>query len=85
MLGIFLSILFLFLGLAEFVWYLTCTEHKKVPLILVLLDVLTMFCPILNIIMFFINVVILYGLVDNWTIKLKDNWFNRVFLAYNAK
>ena len=85
MLGTFLFILFLLLGLAELVWYLTCTEHKKVPLILVLLDVLTMFCPILNIIMFFVNVGILYGLVDDWIIKLKDNWFNRTFLAYNAK
>ena len=85
MLGTFLFILFLLLGFAEFVWYLTCTEHKEVPLILVLLDVLTMFCPILNIIMFFINIVILYALVDDWIIELKDNWFNRTFLAYNAK
>lgn len=85
MLGTFLFILFLLLGLAEFIWYLTCTEHKKVPLILALLDVLTMFCPILNIIMFFINIVILYALVDDWVIELKNNWFNRTFLAYNAK
>lgn len=85
MLGTFLFFLFIILGIGEFVWYFTCTEHKDVPLILVLVDLLTIFCPILNIIMFFINIVILYSLVDDYYIELKDNWFNRVFLAHNAK
>ena len=85
MLGTFLFILFLILGICEFIWYLTCTKHKDVPLILVLVDVLTLFCPILNIVMFFVNLWILYALVDEFTIDLKDNWFNRTFLAYNAE
>lgn len=85
MFGALLFILFMILGTCEFLWYFTCTNHEDVPLILVLLDVLTVFCPILNIIMFFINIVILYYLVDDYVITLKNNWFNRVFLAYHAK
>lgn len=85
MFGTIVFFIFLILGICEFLWYFTCTEHKEVPLILVLLDLLTVFCPMLNIIMFFANLVIFYGLIDDWIIELKDNWFNRVFLAHNAK
>lgn len=81
--GIFVYIFFLFLGICEFIWYITCTKHKEVPLILVLLDVLTFFCPILNIITSICNIYILYVLTDDKTIELKNNWFNRTFLAYN--
>ena len=83
--GTFIYILFIFLGLFEFIWYLTCTNHKKVPLILVLLDALLIFCPILNIFIAFGNIFFLVTLVGDCEIELKDNWFNRTFLAYNAE
>ena len=85
MFGAIVFLLFLILGIGQFIWYLKCTEHKDVPLILVLLDALTMFCPILNVFMFILNIVILYYLLDDNIIELKDNWFNRTFLAYHAE
>ena len=81
--GTFLFILFLILGLCEILWYLTCTEHKNIPLLFVLLDIFTVFCPILNACMFIVNLIVLYQLVDTYSIKLKYNWFNRVFLAHH--
>ena len=81
--GTFVYIFFLLLGICEFIWYITCTKHKEVPLILVLLDVLTFLCPILNIVTSISNIFVLYVLIDDETIELKNNWFNRTFLAYN--
>ena len=83
--GVILFFLFFILVLAEVVWYATCTKHKDIPLILVIIDALTGFFPVLNIFMFFINLLLLYFLIEDKSVKLKDNWFNRKFLAYHAE
>ena len=75
----------LILGICESIWYFTCTEHKEVPLILVLWDIAMIPCPILGTLFVIVNIFILGELNNDRTIKLKNNWFNRTFLAYNAK
>lgn len=75
----------LILGIFEAVWYFTCTKHKDVPLILVLLDIAMVPCPILGTLLAIVNIFILVGLINERTIELKNNWFNRTFLAYNAE
>lgn len=75
----------LILGICEAIWYFTCTEHKEVPLILVLLDIVMVPCPILGTLLAIVNIFILAGLINERTIELKNNWFNRTFLAYNAE
>jgi len=75
----------LILGISEAIWYFTCTEHKDVPLLLVLLDIVIVPCPILGTLLVIVNIFILVGLINDRTIGLKNNWFNRTFLAYNAK
>ena len=75
----------LILGICEAIWYFTCTEHKDVPLILVLLDIAIVLCPILGTLLAIVNIFILGGLINERTIELKNNWFNRIFLAYNAE
>lgn len=74
--------IFYFFNIALIIWYFTCTKHKEVPLILVLLDFILSMIPGFNIITFFINLLVIYGFADRGFIELKDNWFNRVFLAH---
>jgi hypothetical protein len=83
MTGIIFGIAYILL-LCEILWYFTCTEHEEVPLILVLLGILFVSIPGLHVLMVFLNPVILLGLYNDNYIELKDNWFNRKFLAYRG-
>lgn len=67
----------------ETVWYITCTEHRDIPLIIVLLIILLSLIPGLNCIMALVNFIILAFIVHEDVLKLKNNWFNRTFLAYH--
>lgn len=71
--------------LLEFVWYVTSTEHKYIPMILVLLDVAIAFIPVIGWFVFVGNIFIIIDLIENNNLELKDNWFNRNFLAYHEK
>lgn len=81
----FLYILWMLLTIIVCLWYFTCTKHKKVPLILVLLFFTVGFIPIINVFSTLFGFWALLHLVDEKIVELKDNWFNRTFLAYNAK
>lgn len=76
-------IFFYFFFMSEILWYFTCTKHKDVPLIYALITVLLGWIPGLNIIISLIVLFLMAWLADNGIIELKNNWFNRVFLAYN--
>lgn len=67
----------------ETIWYITCTEHKDIPFIIVLLIILLSLIPGLNCIMTIVNFVILAIMISEHDLKLKNNWFNRIFLAYH--
>ena len=81
----FLYILWVLATIAIFIWYFTCTKHKKVPLLSVLFLFIAGFIPFLNIISTIFSLMKLVDLIDDSDVELKDNWFNRTFLAYNAK
>lgn len=82
MLGPILIIIAYILVICEFIWYFTCTEHKDIPLIIILLLLLLSLIPGVNLVMCVINITIFIGMVLGDYIKLKNNWFNRVFLAH---
>ena len=83
-LGSFIILLGYFIAYVILLWYATCTHHNKVPRILSFLYFLLCMIPVAN-----------YFFCGVWTgvyyeefkqdIELKDNWFNRTFLAYNAE
>ena len=81
--GTFMLILFEILNVLMFLWFLTCTEHRSIPLLFVIVDFIMSLLPGLNILFFWINLVWLINSVMNCTVEMKNNWFNRVFLAYN--
>ena len=81
----FLHILWMLLTIIVCFWYFTCTKHKKVPLIIVLLWFVIGFIPIINLFSTLFGFWALFNLADEGTIELKDNWFNRTFLAHNAE
>ena len=81
--GTFLLILGWILSFIIFVWYFTCTKHKDVPLALVLIDFIISLIPVMNWIFLLVNIGLLCYFVDEEIIELKNNWFNRTFLAYN--
>lgn len=83
MTGIVFGIAYILL-LCEILWYFICTKHEDVPLIFVLLGILFVSIPGVNILMVFLNPIILLGLYSEGCIELKDNWFNRKFLAYRG-
>jgi len=83
MTGIVFGIAYILL-LCEILWYFICTKHEDVPLILVLFGILFASIPGVHILMVFLNPVILFGLYSDDCIRLKDNWFNRKFLAYRG-
>ena len=66
----------------EFIWYFTCTIHTDVPLILILLDFFFGCIPGVNIFMVIVNPVLFIIMYKEADIELKNNWFNRKFLAY---
>ena len=79
----FIMIIFYVFVIFQFIWYFTCTEHKSIPLLIVILDILFSIIPGMNILAFFINLLFLLYLIDQDLITLKDNWFNRNFLSYH--
>ena len=81
----FILIITYFLAFFEIIWYFTCTKHKEVPLVFPLIDTVICCIPGFNIIMVVANVLILWLLVEEEDIELKDNWFNRKFLAYRGE
>ena len=74
---------FYILLIGEILWYFTCTKHKDVPLIYALIATLLGCIPGINIIISLLILFLMAWLADNGIIELKNNWFNRVFLAYN--
>lgn len=78
----FIIILAYILVIGEFIWYLTCTEHKDVPLILVIIAIIIGLLPGFNCFAVFVLPMIAYCLYEGGSIKFKNNWFNRKFLAY---
>ena len=79
----FVIILAYILAFLFFIWFFTCTEHKELPLIVVILDIIFTCIPGLNIAFAIGNFLIVAILIDEKLVTLKNNWFNRTFLAYN--
>ena len=72
-----------------FVWYLTCTEHKRIPLIIPLLILGATWIPILGLCIALFSAILLPLFWDDlnyeFDVELKNNWINRTFFAYHAK
>ena len=69
--------------IGEVIWYFTCTEHEEVPLLFVLIGIIFSLIPGLNIIMCIGLLIALAYMIDEDIINLKNNWFNKKFLAYH--
>lgn len=80
--GSFIIILAYFIVIAEILWYFTCTKHEKIPLILMMLLFILSLIPGFNVVMALLNIGVYVMFVDGYHIILKNNWFNRKFLAY---
>lgn len=80
----FIIIIGYFVAYAVLLWYITCTIHKKVPAILTVLYFILCMIPVVNYVIVS-TYPFLYFEVFEDDIKLKNNWFNRTFLAYNAE
>ena len=82
--GAFILIFGYILAYTLLLWYVTCTEHKKVPAILSVLYFLLCLIPGAN---YFICGIWMWVYFEEfkYNITLKNNWFNRKFLAYNAE
>lgn len=83
-LGGFIILLGYFIAYALLLWYVTCTTHKHIPMILSILYFFLCTIPVAN---YFICGIWawVYSDVFEYEIELKNNWFNRTFLAYNAE
>lgn len=81
--GSFIIILGYILLICEVLWYFTCTKHEDVPLILVLIAIIFGLIPVVNIALSLVYLAILRMLEVEDLIELKNNWFNRKFLAYH--
>jgi len=81
----FIMIVAYFIVFFEAIWYFTCTEHQEIPLILSLFDCILCCVPGVNCIMALVNILLACILTDGGYIKLKNNWFNRTFLAYRGE
>ena len=81
----FILILTYILAVCEAVWYFTSTEHEEIPLIVSLFDCFLCCIPGINCIIVLANILISWILVNEGDIELKDNWFNRTFLAYRGE
>ena len=67
------------------IWYFTCIKHESIPLILVLLFVLFSWIPLIGYAIFMYLIMESFFKIEDRVCQLKDNWFNRVFLAYHAE
>lgn len=83
-LGSFIILLGYFIAYAVLLWYVTCTKHKRIPKILSVLYFFLCMIPVVNYFVCGIWVWVYWEEYD-YDIELKDNWFNRTFLAYNAE
>jgi len=83
-LGSFIIFLGYFIAYAMLFWYATCIIHKKIPRILSIIYFLLCMIPFANYFICGIWVWV-YWDVYEFDIELKNNWFNRTFLAYNAE
>ena len=83
-LGSFIIILGYFIVYAVLLWYITCTYHNKVPKILSVLYFFLCMIPVANYLVCVIWILVYHEEYDYY-IELKNNWFNRTFLAYNAE
>jgi predicted PurR-regulated permease PerM len=83
-LGSFIILLGYFIAYAVLLWYATCTKHKRIPKIL---SVLYFFLCMIPVAIYFVCSiwVWVYWEEYDYDIELKNNWFNRTFLAYNAE
>ena len=83
-LGSFIILLGYFIAYAMLLWYVTCTHHNKVPKILSVLYFFLCMIPVVN---YFVCIAWTWGYSEEYKyyIELKNNWFNRTFLAYNAE
>lgn len=68
-----------------FIWYITCTRHKRVPLIISILILILSFIPMVGIFLFLLSFLMVVLGKDELGIELKDNWINRTFFAYHAE
>lgn len=80
----FIIILGYIIAYSVLLWYATCTIHHAVPKIFSIFYFIICLIPIVNYFICFIWIAI-YIAQYSTDIELKDNWFNRTFLAYNAK
>ena len=83
-LGSFIILLGYFIAYAVLLWYVTCTKHKRIPKILSVLYFFLCMIPVVNYFVCGIWVWVYWEEYD-YDIELKNNWFNRTFLAYNAE
>lgn len=83
-LGSFIILLGYFIAYVMLLWYATCTKHNKVPKILSVLYFFLCIIPIANYLICGVWAWV-YSEEFKYDIELKNNWFNRTFLAYNAE
>lgn len=69
----------------EIIWFFTCTDHSKIPLIVPLLVIIFGLIPGFNCIIALIIPLTAAILIEEEDITLKNNWFNRTFLAYHEQ
>jgi hypothetical protein len=79
----FFIILAYVLAFCETLWYFTCTKHDNIPLIIPIIIIILCCIPGFNCVMILINIIALGIMISEKVIQLKDNWFNRKFLAYH--
>lgn len=84
LLGGFIILLGYFIAYVILLWYATCTHHNRIPKILSVLYFFLCMIPFANYFICGVWVGTYYEEFEQ-DIELKDNWFNRTFLAYNAE
>ena len=81
--GAFIYLIFYILLVIELIWWFTCTKHEDAPLALELVVAVLSFIPVVHIIFCIVFPIFCYKCVKDYDIELKNNWFNRTFLAYH--
>lgn len=78
----FIIILFYFIVLGEIIWWFTSVRHTEIPLLLEIVIAIIMLCPGLHIIGSIVFAAACWMACIEGDIQLKNNWFNRKFLAH---
>ena len=68
-----------------FIWYITCTRHRNVPLIIPIFLLILGFVPLLGLFVLIMSCFIFILSKDSLGVELKNNWINRTFFAYHAE